>query len=224
MSVASHLGIDLNEYDSRIRTFIPHYEEMLDVAAAAMPPRVRTIADLGTGTGALSARCLEHAPRARAIGIDLDPDMLTLARRRLGDRASFHTDSFLRAPLPQSDAVVASFSLHHVRTRDAKAALYRRIRAALRPDGVFLSVDCQPARDARVRGAQFTEWLVHLQRAYSTPQAKRFLRAWSHEDVYQPLDGEMALMEAAGFRVELLWRRGAFAVLRASRAFRTKIA
>src|SRR5215831_1860740 len=35
MSVASHLGIDLNDYDSRIRTFIPHYEEMLDVAGAA---------------------------------------------------------------------------------------------------------------------------------------------------------------------------------------------
>ena len=43
---------------ARIRPFIPHYEEMLDVAAAAMPPRARTIIDLGIGTGALSARCL----------------------------------------------------------------------------------------------------------------------------------------------------------------------
>ena len=46
MGVASHLGIKLTEYDSRIRTFIPHYEEMLGVAAAAIPPRARTIVEL----------------------------------------------------------------------------------------------------------------------------------------------------------------------------------
>ena len=33
MGVASHLGIQLTEYDRRIRTFIPDYEEMLDAAA-----------------------------------------------------------------------------------------------------------------------------------------------------------------------------------------------
>ena len=41
--------------------------------------------------------------------------------------------------------------------------------------------------------------------------------AWSHEDVYVPLDAEIAMLRAAGFRVELLWRRDAFAVLRAAR-------
>jgi tRNA (cmo5U34)-methyltransferase len=223
MGVASHLGIDLNEYDSRIRTFIPHYEEMLDVAAAAVPPRARTIADLGIGTGALSARCLRTAGSARTVGIDVDPDMLTLAGRRLGARATFHTGSFLRAPLPPSDAIVASFALHHVRTRGAKRALYRRIGAALRPDGVFVSVDCQPARDADVRRAQFAEWLAHLRAVYTTRGAKGFLTAWSHEDVYLPLDAEIGLMQSAGFSVELLWRRGAFAVIRARRSFQTKI-
>src|SRR3979409_172184 len=125
MGVASHLGIDLNEYDSRIRTFIPHYEEMLDVAASAVPPHARTIADLGIGTGALSARCRTTAQDARTVGIDVDPDILALAGRRLGARATFHTGSFLRAPLPQSDAVVASFALHHVRTSSAKQARCR---------------------------------------------------------------------------------------------------
>jgi hypothetical protein len=48
--------------------------------------------------------------------------------------------------------------------------------------------------------------------------------SWSHEDVYVPLDAEIALLRESGFRVELLWRRGAFAVLRGARAFRTKIA
>ena len=217
MGVASHLGIKLTEYDSRIRTFIPHYEEMLDVAASAVPPRARTIVDLGIGTGALSARCLTTARTARCVGIDVDPEILALAQRRLGARAILTAGSFLRAPLPACDALVASFSLHHIRTRGAKASLYRRIRTALRRGGSFISVDCQPAGDPGLRRVQFDEWLSHLRRAYAPPQARALLAAWSHEDVYVPLDAEIALMRSAGFRIELLWRRGAFAVIRATR-------
>ena len=217
MGVASHLGIKLTEYDSRIRTFIPHYEEMLDVAAAAIPSRTRTIVDLGIGTGALSSRCLTSAPRARTVGIDVDPEILALASRRLGSRATFTTGSFLRGPLPTCDAVVASFALHHVRTRAAKAALYRRIRAALRPGGILVCVDANPAADPAVRRAQFDEWLTHLRRAYTAAQARAIFKGWSHEDIYVPLDAEVALLRSAGFRVELLWRRGAFAVLRGAR-------
>ena len=223
MSVASHLGIDLREYDSRIRTFIPHYEEMLDVAAAAIPPGARTIVELGIGTGALSFRCLKTAPAARAIGIDVDPEILALARRRLGARATLNTGSFLSTPLSRCDALVASFALHHVRTRSAKRGLYRRINAALRRGGVFLNVDCQPAGDAPVRCAQLDEWLAHLRRTYTAREARAIFTSWSHEDVYVPLDEEIALMRSAGLRAELLWRRGAFAVIRAVRSFQTKI-
>jgi tRNA (cmo5U34)-methyltransferase len=213
MGVARHLGIDLGEYDARIRTFIPDYEEMLHVAAAAIPERTRTIVDLGTGTGALAARCLRAAPRARVVGIDGDPDILKLAARRLRGRATFTCGTFLRAPLPPSDAVVASFSLHHIRTRRARARMYRRIRQALRPRGLFVSVDCHPATAVTVARAQRDAWKAHLRRTYTPARAAALLDAWSREDVYVPLESEVALLRRSGFRVELLWRKGAFAVL-----------
>ena len=217
MSVAAHLGIDLADYDARIRTFIPDYEEMLDVAAAALPKSTRTIVDLGVGTGALAARCLDAVPKARVFGIDVDPDILAMASRRLGRRATFAAGSFLRAELPRCDAAVSSFALHHVRTRAAKAALYTRLHAALRPGGLLLSVDCQPAADPGVRRTQMDKWVAHLRLAYSPARAARLLDAWAGEDVYVPLDGELDLLRRRGFRVEVLWRRGAFAVLRAAR-------
>jgi tRNA (cmo5U34)-methyltransferase len=187
------------------------------VAAGAIPARTRIIVDLGIGTGALAARCLSSAPAGRVVGIDVDPAIVALAAKRLRDRATFSTGSFLRAPLPPCDAAVASFSLHHVRTRAAKAALYRRIHAALRPRGLFISVDCQPAGDRAVRRAQREAWLEHLRRAYTPARAAAILDAWADEDVYVPLDAELALLRRSGFRVEVLWRRGAFAVLRAAR-------
>jgi trans-aconitate methyltransferase len=213
MSVATHLGIDLAEYDVRIRTFIPNYDEMLDVAAAVVPPKARDIVDLGTGTGALASRCMEKAPEARLTGIDLDPEILKAAARRLGDRATLVCATFSRAALPACDAVVASFSLHHLRTRSAKMALYRRIHEALRRGGVFVSVDCNPASTAALAHLQRHAWKQHLLQSYRKNEAEEFLTAWSAEDVYVPLDAEISLLENSGFRVETLWRKDAFAVL-----------
>lgn len=213
MSVASHLGINLAEYDRRIRSFIPDYETMLNVAAAAVPRGARLIVDLGTGTGALAERCLRQAQHARVVGIDLDEGMMVMASRRLGARATLVRGSFLRADLPSCDAVVASLALHHVRTRPAKAALYRRIRRALRPGGRLVVVDCQPSGSPSLAGVQRDAWRSHLERTYSAREASGYFRAWASEDVYVPIDREVELMTGAGFRAEVLWRRGAFAVL-----------
>jgi SAM-dependent methyltransferase len=216
MSVASHLGIDLAEYDARIRTFIPDYDPMLAAAASAIPRGARTIVDLGTGTGALAAACLARAPRARVIGVDADPAMLPLAARRLRSRATLVRGSFLRTRLPrEADAIVASFALHHVRTRAAKARLYIRIRRALAPRGVFVSVDCHPSIDRVAAREQRDAWTRHLRRAYSAREADRLLKAWSIEDVYVPLESEVRLLERAGFDVRVIWRGGSFAVLEA---------
>ena len=217
MSVATHLGIDLAEYDARIRTFIPHYEEMLGVAAGAIDPESKVIVELGIGTGALSVRCLQTAPRARVIGIDADPEILRAAAQRLPSNAEFVCSSFLRAEIPESDAVVASFALHHVRTRGSKAKLYSRIAKALRSGGRLVTVDCQPASNVTVARRQREAWKNHLMESYSEEEAANYLEAWSHEDVYVPLDSEMELMTRAGLAVEVLWRKDAFAVLLAKK-------
>jgi len=217
MSVAAHLGIRLSEYDRRIRTFIPGYDEMLDGAAAIVSPNARAIVDLGIGTGALAARCLHRARQASVVGIDADADIAALAARRIGARATLVRGSFLRVTLPRADAFVASFALHHVRTRVAKTRLYRRVRRSLRPGGVFVSADCHPAGNRTLAAAQKDAWRAHLRRSYPPAQASALLRAWAREDVYVPLNVEVTLLRRAGFRVEVVWRRDAFAVVAGSR-------
>lgn len=213
MGVASHLGIKLAEYDMRIRTFIPGYEEMLEVAADAVPRSARTIVDLGTGTGALAERCLKKARRAQLVGIDADGEILKLAERRLGKRARLLRGSFTRASLPACDAVVASLALHHIPTRTSKAGLYRRIRAGLRPRGVFISVDCQPAANPSVAREQRQGWKAHLLSSYTPKQAAALLASWAQEDTYVPLEVELELLRKSGLKTEVLWRKGPFAVI-----------
>src|SRR5260221_7700778 len=121
MGAAAHLGIDLREYDARIRTFVQGYDAMLQIAAAALATAVRSraplVVDLGIGTGGLSAACLRQVARARIVGIDEDEAMLAAARARLGRRltATIH-ESFETAAIPPCDAVIASLALHHIPT------------------------------------------------------------------------------------------------------------
>ena len=217
MGVSEHLGINIAEYDARIRTFIPYYEQMLDVLAAATPRTSRMIVDLGTGTGALAARCLSRAPEATLLGIDMDPEMLVAAARRIPARAEFVTSNFEAAHIPACDAVIASFSLHHIAQLPRKQSLYERIRQALTPNGVLLIADCYPAQDAVLHSQQFAAWKEHLQKSYTVHEAQEYLDAWADEDFYMPLNVEIECLRRAGFDVEVLWRKDAFAVLQASK-------
>jgi ubiquinone/menaquinone biosynthesis C-methylase UbiE len=41
------------------------------------------VLDLGCGTGTLAIMAAAHAPSARVVGLDVDPDVLAIARRKV---------------------------------------------------------------------------------------------------------------------------------------------
>ena len=220
MSVRSHLAVTPEAYDRRIRGLIPLYDELVAEAARGLAYTrrpVRQIVDLGIGTGALARACLEQAPRARVWGIDVDVEMSAVARRRLGRRArqvEIASGSFMDADLPRADAVVATYALHHIRRRADKQRFYRRIHLALRPGGVLVSGDCFPASTARGQARDLEVWMTHLSRTFGTrAKARQVYESWADEDVYVPLSDEISMLERAGFRVDVPWRRSPFAVI-----------
>src|SRR5688572_1981401 len=224
MSVASHLAISPARYDARIRSLIPLYDELIPEVARALGHAarpVRTIVDLGIGTGALARACLESVPGARVWGIDADADMMAIARTRLGRlsrRVTMTTGSFLDQALPPCDAMVAGYSLHHIRTRRAKLAFYRRCYRALRPGGVLINGDCAPASTPRGFARDLDVWFTHLGQTFGTrAKGRRVYESWAEEDVYVPLAEETRLLERAGFVVDVPWRRSPFAVIVGSR-------
>jgi SAM-dependent methyltransferase len=223
-SVASHLAFSPAKYDARIRSLIPRYDELIAEVARALGHAarpVRTVVDLGIGTGALAQACLQQLPGARIWGIDADPDMMAVARQRLGQRSrrvTMTAGSFLDEALPSCDAMVASYSLHHIRSRRAKLAFYRRCSRALRPGGVLINGDCAPASTARGFARDLDVWFTHLAKTFgSRTKGRRIYESWAGEDTYVPLLEEIRLLERAGFAVDVPWRRSPFAVIVACR-------
>jgi spermidine synthase len=220
MSVAQHLKIKLSEYDQRIRTFIPNYEEMLaEVAAttALVEKKQPAIVDLGIGTGALAARCLAISPWARVVGIDSDPEILALAQRRLAQKRASKPNlihgNFVENALPRCDAIVATLALHHIAAARTKQLFYAKCFAALRRGGILANGDCFMAENPKLSQRYMKIWEKHLRRFYSPRQAQGFFAAWADEDTYFPLAQELAMLKAVGFEAEVTWRRAPFAVV-----------
>ncbi len=219
MSVAAHLNVTPAQYDRKIRTLIPLYDELIDAAAGALrlaERKIERIVDLGVGTGALARACLAVAPRARLWGIDADDSMMAMVPLRLGARSKqaqlVHGD-FLAAPLPECDAVVASYALHHIREPRAKQRFYRRCFAALRPGGILINGDCAPASAPSGFARDLDVWFDHLGKTFGRAKGKKVYESWADEDTYMPLSLELRMLTRAGFLAEVPWRRSPFAVL-----------
>jgi SAM-dependent methyltransferase len=218
MGVATHLRIELAEYDQKIRTFVPHYETLLDVIAKSLTlldSPTPTVVDLGVGTGAVAQACLTVCPGAHIVGVDADPGILDAARFRLRayTNIAFQHGDFLEVPLPPADAMVACIALHHIAQPEEKQAFYCHALQVLRPGGILVSGDCFPSIEPRLAAHQRNAWLRHLEQTYTRSEAEEYLHAWSGEDTYFPLESELFWLREAGYTAEVLWRTDGFAVV-----------
>ena len=218
-SVQTHLGTPATEYDRAIRTFIPGYEELLSTIAkwvSQIIPADGKVVDLGGGTGALTEVVVGTLPNVRIEVWDVDPKMLTVAQdrlRRFGERVTLREKSFYEN-LDTCDAVIATLSLHHIRTLDAKSAVYTNIFEALSPGGIFLNGDCTLDSTEPTRTVMVRYWLDFMAKhGITEAEGRRHLADWAAEDTYQQTFDELRILSQAGFRrPEVYWREGPFAV------------
>ena len=218
-SVESHIGTAAPDYDRAIRTLIPGYEEMLSTInwwlAEVIPPTGK-IVELGGGTGALAHTVLANLPKIRMEIWDVDPQMLAVARDRLrefSDRVSLRERSFTET-LDRCDAVIATLSLHHVSTLDAKREVYNNIFQSLSAPGILLIGDCTMDMGEPAYSTMLRYWMAFMSKhGITETQARKHFSDWAKEDTYQQISDELLALREAGFlRPEVFWKAGPMAV------------
>jgi ubiquinone/menaquinone biosynthesis C-methylase UbiE len=212
-----HLGLGNDAYDEAIRRFIPGYEAMLAIAAdevAAVEPEL--VVELGAGTGALSEALLQRPEIHTVELLDIDPEMMEQSRKRLerfGDRVRFTLRSYDELLSP-GDAFIASLSLHHIATIEAKSAFYARVFGALRPGGVLVNADLNMPIDPVERKRLFRYWADHMVVSGITEdRAWQYFEEWSEEDTYLPMETELEELARIGFDAKYVWRNGPVGVM-----------
>jgi tRNA (cmo5U34)-methyltransferase len=215
-SVERHLEVEPSSYDAQIVHFVPHYTEMIasvsEVIEQLVPPDAQVL-DLGAGTGSLAHALLRRFPALQLTLLDVDPEMLKQARRRLtpfASRVSVLEGDFSK-PLPRAHVVVASLSMHHVHDPAEKIATYGRVRAAA---SLFILADAFVPESA-LRASVMSRWADHLI-AHGDSRAQAFARfeQWAQEDRYFSLEQELGFLRAAGFiDLDVRFRAGPVGVL-----------
>ena len=145
----------------RITTREATFKEAL-VATAALEAHQRVL-DLGCGTGTLAIMAKQYRPDAEVIGLDADPEILEIARRKAAEaELEIDFDRGLAGDLPYPDAscdrVLSTLFFHHL-TSDDKRACLAEIRRVLRPGGELHLADFRAPADP-VQAA--LSWQVRL--------------------------------------------------------------
>ncbi|WP_456425081.1 class I SAM-dependent methyltransferase [Rhodocaloribacter sp.] len=113
------------------------------------------ILDLACGTGTLSIRIKQACPEAEVVGVDGDPEILSLAARkarRAGVSVRLDEAMSFDLPYPEAhfDRVVSSLFFHHLSWTD-KQRTAREVYRILRPGGQFHVADWGKAEHAGMR-------------------------------------------------------------------------
>jgi ArsR family transcriptional regulator len=104
-----------------------------------------TIADIGTGTGAMLPLLAPHVKKV--IAVDASPAMLKAAKTRVKDQNLENVDlrqgTIENLPIDKASVDVALLALVLAYTENPAAAL-KEVRRILKPGGVVLIIDLQP--------------------------------------------------------------------------------
>ncbi|WP_033341485.1 class I SAM-dependent methyltransferase [Catenuloplanes japonicus] len=142
----------VERWDRQQELYVPDRDHvfalMLDIVerVAGVPTRVL---DLACGPGGLAWRARTRWPDADVFGVDLDPALMELGRRTLGDTIEW-IEADLRDPRwadrlgdEPLDAVLSATALHWLDPDDT-ARLMATLGKRIRPGGVFANYDTIP--------------------------------------------------------------------------------
>jgi trans-aconitate 2-methyltransferase len=111
----------------------PQFEWGMEVLERLELRGDEVVLDAGCGSGRVTAELADRLPNGRIIAVDGSAAMVEKAKERLGDHATYLISDLVELALEEPvDLVFSTATFHWIPDHDA---LFRRLRAALKPGG-----------------------------------------------------------------------------------------
>jgi tRNA (cmo5U34)-methyltransferase len=194
-------------FDDHVRKSVPLYDLGHDLVCQAsdffLPPDA-TVIELGTSTGALAKKFLDHhraRPDIRYIAYDRVESMLAHAKAQCGadTRIQFLNEDIVETAFPRSNLVLSYYTLQFVHPRSRQAVL-NKIYESLEWGGAALVFEKVRGPDARFQ--DFAAQLYHEFKLVQGFDEEEILnKQRSLKGVLEPFStqGNLDLFKRAGF-------------------------
>lgn len=196
-----------NEFDRHVERSVPLYQqghELVCQLSDFFLPRNAVVTEIGTSTGVLAERFLNHhADRSdiRYVGIDIVDSMIEKASEKMqaDRRAEFITADILSHPFERSNMIISYYCIQFIPPR-VRQNVFDIVYQTLEWGGAFLLFEKVRAPDARFQdicGQVYQEYKLHQ----NFSEAEILNKQRSLKGVLEPFStqGNIDLMKRAGF-------------------------
>lgn len=200
-----------SDYDRLVIRCLPEYYLLMGIVIRAIRSSAKVI-DLGCGTGNLAKLIFQAFPQVEIWGVDSSAEFLAIAREKcrgynfraiLADIMSFDLERC------EKDCIVSSFVIHHLKDCE-KIRLFEEIYQSLKSGGIFFNLDMVKPRNYRQAVSKFLYKMK--ERGLSTEFIEVEKKEMVKRDQPVSLKKQKKWLEEIGFKFELLYNSGLFAV------------
>jgi tRNA (cmo5U34)-methyltransferase len=192
--------------------------DLIAEAAVATNPQAKRLLDIGCGAGNYTLKLLQRLPNLDVTLIDLSQPMLERAQERIravskGNLRSIQGD-MREVELGDAafDIILASATLHHLRTDEQWQNMFTKLHRALVPNGSLWIFDLVDYELPHIREMMKRRYAAYLDELKGTAYKQEVFDYVEKEDTPKPLLFQLDLLRAVGFRtLEVLHMNSCFA-------------